>query len=293
MTIIAQTVVTGILLAGLYSIFALGLSLSWGVLRTINFAHFSFAFLSAYVTYELASTVGWDPLYAFVVTIPIGVLLGTLLQLFVTAFRIDVFGTLIVTFAVFLIFEAAMTMVWTADFVRIPLDLNPYFTKAFSVGPFAVPFLGVLAVSASLIACGGVYVLLYRTYAGKGIRAFVQDPEMASVFGVNYRGLALVVAGIAGGTAGAAGTIIGMLFVLTPAAPEIWVGVIFAVVLLGGLANPAGVVGAALIIGLVESLTRQFADPAMARLMALAALVIALVFRPEGLFRPIVEETRE
>lgn len=68
---------------------------------------------------------------------------------------------------------------------------------------------------------------------------------------------------------------------------------IFAVVLLGGLANPAGVVGAALIVGLVESLTRRFADPASARLMALVVLVLALVFRPEGLFKPIVEESRE
>lgn len=293
MTIVAQTVVTGILLAGLYAIFALGLSLSWGVLRTINFAHFSFAFLAAYVTYELATTAGWDPLLAFAVTIPIGVLLGLALQLFVTVFRIDVFGTLIVTFAVFLIAEATMTMVWTADFVRIPLEANPYFTRAYPVGPFTVPFLGLLAVTASLVACGGVYWLLYRTRVGTGIRAFVQDPEMASAFGVNDRGLALLVAGIAGGSAGAAGTIIGMLFVLTPTAPEIWIGVIFAVVLLGGLANPAGVVGAALIIGLVESLTRQFADPAMARLMALVALVLALVFRPGGLFRPIAEEARE
>ena len=293
MTAFAQTIVTGTLLAGLYAIFALGLSLSWGVLHTINFGHFSFAFLSAYVTYELTTTFGWDPMLTLAVTLPLGILLGIALQLFVTTFRIDVFGTLIVTFALFLIFEAAMTLVWSADLVRIPLGENPYFTKAYSVGPFTVPFLGILAVVASGIACGGVWWLLNRTYVGKGIRAFVQEPDMASVFGVDYKRLALLVAGVAGGTAGAAGTIIGMLFVLTPTAPELWIGVIFAVVLLGGLANPAGVVGAALIVGLVESLTRRFADPASARLMALVVLVLALVFRPEGLFKPIVEESRE
>jgi branched-chain amino acid transport system permease protein len=293
MTVITQTLVTGILLAGLYSIFALGLSLSWGLLHTINFAHFSFAFLTAYVTYELAANAGWNPLLAFAVTIPLGILLGVALQLFVTTFKIDVFGTLIVTFAFFLILEAAMTMRWTADLIRIPLADNPYFVRAYSIGPFTMPFLGVLAVIAAALACGGVWVLLNRTYVGKGIRAFVQDPEMASVFGVNYPRLALIVAAIAGGTVGAAGTIIGMLFVLTPAAAELWVAVIFAVVLLGGLANPLGVVGAALIIGLVESFTRQFADPAMARLMALVVLALALVFRPEGLFKPVVEETGE
>jgi branched-chain amino acid transport system permease protein len=293
MTVITQTLVTGVLLAGLYTIFALGLSLTWGLLHTINFAHFGFAFLTAYVTYELASNAGWDPLLTLLVTIPIGVLLGVVLQVFVTTFKIDVFGTLIVTFAFFLMLEATMTMIWTADLRRIPLADNPYFIRAFSVGPLNVPFVSLMALVAAVVACTGVYWLLNRTYAGKGIRAFVQDPEMAAAFGVNYRRLSLLVAATAGGTVGATGTIIGMVFVLTPSAAEIWIAVIFAVVLLGGLANPAGVAAAALLIGLVESFTRQFADPAMARLAALVVLVLALVFRPSGLFRPAVEEARE
>jgi branched-chain amino acid transport system permease protein len=293
MTLVTQTLVTGILLAGLYSIFALGLSLTWGLLHTINFAHFGFAFLTAYVTYELATNAGWDPLLTLAVTIPIGVLLGLGLQLFVTTFKIDVFGSLIVTFAFFLIIEASMTMIWTADLRRIPFAENPYFVKAYSVGPLTIPFVSLMALVAAVIACTGVYWLLYRTYAGKGIRAFVQDPEMAAAFGVNYKRLSLLIAGVAGATVGATGTIIGMVFVLTPTAAEIWIAVIFAVVLLGGLANPIGVAAAALLIGLVESFTRQFADPAMARLMALLVLALALVFRPEGLFKPVVEEARE
>jgi branched-chain amino acid transport system permease protein len=292
-TVLSQTIVTGVLLAGLYAIFGLGLSLGWGLLHTINFGHFAFAFLAAYVTYELATTAGWDPLLTVIVTIPLGILLGIALQLFVTLTRIDVFGTLIVTFGFFLILEAGMTLYWTADLLRIPLELNPYFTRAFRVGPFIMPSVGLLALGAAVLACGGVYWLLNRTYAGKGIRAFVQDPEMAGVFGVNYRRLSLLVAAVAGATVGATGTIIGMLFVLTPSAAELWVAVIFAVVLLGGLANPVGIAGAALIIGLVESIMRQFADPAMARLAALVVLILALIFRPEGLFKPAVEEAHE
>ncbi|WP_165492160.1 branched-chain amino acid ABC transporter permease [Egibacter rhizosphaerae] len=293
LTILTQTLVTGILLAGLYAIFGLGLSLGWGLLHTINFGHFANAFLAAYVTFELTRTIGWDPLVSLVVTIPLGVLLGMALQVFVTVTKIDVFGTLIVTFGFFLIIEAAMTMIWTADLVRIPLEANPYFTMAFRAGPLVMPAIGLFAVLAATVACGGVYWLLNRTYAGKGIRAFVQDPEMAGLFGVNYRSLSMLVAAIAGGTVGATGTLIALLFVLTPSAAELWVAVIFAVVLLGGLANPVGIAGAALIIGLVESLTRQFADPAMARLTALVVLIIALIFKPEGLFKPVVERAHE
>ncbi len=291
--VLTQTLVTGILLAGLYAVFSLGLSLSWGLLHTINFAHFSFAFVAAYVTYELATELAWDPLLTIVVTIPIGVLLGVAMHLFVTFFKIDVFGSLIVSFGVFLILEALLTMIWTADLVRIPLDANPYFTRSFVIGPFIVPFVGLIAFGAALVACSGVYWLLNRTYPGKGIRAFVQDPEMAAACGVNYRRLSLLVAAVAGASVGATGTIIALVFSLTPTGVELWIAVIFAVVLLGGLANPVGVAGAALLIGLVESFTRQFADPAMARMMALVVLIVALIFKPEGLFPAAVEEARE
>jgi branched-chain amino acid transport system permease protein len=293
MTVVTQTLATGILLAGLYSIFALGLSLQWGLLHTINFAHFSFVFLTAYVTYETATTFGWDPLLAILVTGPVGAALGIALQLFITRFKIDVFGSLIVTFALFLIFEALMTLQWTSDLTRIPLDRNPYFISSLRIGPITLPTTGMIAVIASLIASGSVWWLLNRTHAGKGMRAFVQDPDMASAFGVNYPRLALLVAAISGAAAGITGTLVGLLFVLTPTGAEIWIAVIFAVVLLGGLANPLGVIGAALIIGMVESFTRQFADPAMARLMALVVLAVALIFRPQGLFKPIVDEARE
>jgi branched-chain amino acid transport system permease protein len=293
MTVLVQTLATGVALAGLYAIFALGLSLGWGLLHTINFAHFSFVLLTAYVTYELTTAGGWDPVTTIVITAPLGALLGLGLQLFVTTFRIDVFGTLIVTFGLFLIFEAGMAMRWTADLRRIPGELNPYFTSAVAIGPFRVSMLLAIATVMALIASIGVWWLLQRTTTGRGIRAFVQEPEMAAAFGVNYRRLALVIAGVGGATAGLTGTVIGMFVSLTPTAIEPWIAVVFAVVLLGGLANPIGVLGAAFVIGMVESFTRQFADPAMARLMALVVLIIALVFRPEGLFKRLVEEARE
>jgi branched-chain amino acid transport system permease protein len=290
---VLQTVATGVVLAGFYALFALGLSLGWGLLHTINFAHFSFVLLAAYVTYELTVTAGWDPLTTMLVTAPVGALLGLGLQLFVTTFKIDVFGTLIVTFGLFLAFEALMAMRWTADLLRLPGDLNPYFTASLRIGDIRVSMLLAIATGMALVCCLGVWYLLKRTRTGRGIRAFVQDPEMASAFGVNYPQLALLIAGLGGATAGLTGTILGMYLSLTPTVVELWIAVVFAVVLLGGLANPIGVMGAALVIGLVESFTRQFADPAMARLMALVVLAIALVFRPEGLFRRLVEEARE
>lgn len=292
MDVLIQTLATGIVLAGLYALFALGLSLGWGLLHTISFVHFSIVLLTAYVTFELATTYGWNPLTAVIVNIPIGALLAIALQLFVTRFRIDVFGSLIVTFGLFLAFEAAIAMRWSVDFLTIPFAQNPLYVRPIILGPVRLPAVFVIATAMAVVSCLGVWWLLTRSTSGRAIRAFVEDPEIAEAFGVNYRRLALLIAAIAGATGGLTGTLFGINYTLTPTGIEIWIAVVFAVVLLGGLANPLGIMGAAAIIGIAESLTRQYGDPSWARLAALAVLAAALVFRPEGLFKRLVEEAR-
>lgn len=292
MDVLIQTLASGVVLAGLYALFALGLSLGWGLLHTISFMHFSIVLLTAYVTYELATTYGWNPLAAVIVNMPLGALLAIALQLFVTHFRIDVFGTLIVTFGIFLAFEAAIAMRWSVDFLTIPFAQNPLYVRPVVLGPVRLPAVFVIATAIAVVACLGVWWLLTRSTAGRAIRAFVEDAEIAEAFGVNYRQLALLIAAISGVTGGLTGTLFAINYTLTPTGIEIWIAVVFAVVLLGGLANPIGVMGAAVIIGIAESLTRQYGDPSWARLAALAVLAAALVFRPEGLFKRLVEEAR-
>lgn len=292
MDVLIQTLASGVVLAGLYALFALGLSLGWGLLHTISFMHFSVVLLTAYVTYELATTYGWNPLAAVIVNMPLGALLAIALQLFVTHFRIDVFGTLIVTFGIFLAFEAAIAMRWSVDFLTIPFAQNPLYVRPVVLGPVRLPAVFVIATAIAVVACLGVWWLLTRSTAGRAIRAFVEDAEIAEAFGVNYRQLALLIAAISGVTGGLTGTLFAINYTLTPTGIEIWIAVVFAVVLLGGLANPIGVMGAAVIIGIAESLTRQYGDPSWARLAALAVLAAALVFRPEGLFKRLVEEAR-
>lgn len=292
MDVLLQTLATGIVLAGLYAIFALGLSLGWGLLHTISFLHFSIVLLTAYITFELATAFGWSPISTMLVNIPVGAVLAVLLQLFVTRFRIDVFGTLIVTFGVFLAFEAAIAMRWSVDFLTIPFAQNPLYVRPVNIGSIRLPAVFVIATVLAVVMCVGAWWFLTRSTSGRAVRAFVEDPEIAESFGVNYRSLALLIAAFSGATGGMTGTLFGINYTLTPTGIEIWIAVVFAVVLLGGLANPLGVMGAAAIIGIVESLTRQYGDPSWARLSALAVLALALVFRPEGLFKRLVEEAR-
>jgi len=288
MSQMVQTLITGTLVGGLYAVFSLGLTLPWGLLRVLNFAHFAYVFLFAYITYELAAVHHLDPLVALAVTIPFGALLGIVTQALTSKASLDTFGTLIATFGLFLILQAAMSLYWTNDLVRIPLTDNPYFVRAWHVGPYTIPFVYACAFASAVVLCVGSYFLLERSYTGKAIRAAVQDPQIAAAFGVNRVRVSYLIAGVAGTSAAVAGGFLAMLFALTPSGAQGWVAVVFASVLLGGLGNPRGTLGAAIIVGVAEAMTQRYVDPTLAKLTPLALLIVMLLVRPTGLFRPAV-----
>jgi branched-subunit amino acid ABC-type transport system permease component len=259
----------------------------------INYAIFTFVFLAAYITYDLSAIHGLDPLVTMLVTVPVGILLSCALQAFTSTTKIDTFGSLIVTFGLFLVLQSAITLVWTNDLVRIPADANPYFGKAWHVGAFTVPALGVLTLVAALVLCGLTYWLLHVSFEGKAIRAAVQDPAMAAAFGINAARLGYLVAVICGVAIAVSGSSLGMMYALTPSATQAWVAIVFATVLLGGLGNPRGLLAAAMILALVSSATQRFTNPALAALAPLLLLIIVILFRPQGLFRPAVETSQQ
>ncbi|MCK0114228.1 branched-chain amino acid ABC transporter permease [Ornithinimicrobium sp. F0845] len=284
-----QALITGLLLGGLYATLSLGFSLTWGLLRTINFAHFGFALLASYVTYELSTVHGFDPLLTLVATVPIGVALSLGLQWFVSKVKLDMFGTLVATFGLLLVLEAAISRYWLQDLRRIPTENNPWLSNVLSVGPYTMPVVQILGLVAAVALCGFSWWLLQRSRAGYAIRASVENPTMARAFGIDATRLGYLIAAISGVSVAIAGSMIGILYALSPASALIWVPVTLAVVLLGGLANPVGVAISATALALAESFTRQFADPSLAQLVALGILVIVLLFKPSGLFRPTVE----
>lgn len=284
-----QALATGLLLGGLYATFSLGFSLSWGLLRTINFAHFAFALLASYLTYELSTVYGMDPLVTLLVTIPVGILLAVALQWFVSRARLDMFGTLVASFGIMLALEAGIATYWKQDLRRIPTMDNPWLTRVWNVGPITLPVMQVLSLVLAILLCGFTWWLLQRSRSGFAIRASVENPTMARAFGIDATRLGYLIAAIAGASVAVAGTMIGIFYAISPASALLWVPVVLAVVLLGGLANPLGVFVSAMALAVAESFTRQFASPSLAQLVALGILVVVLLFKPSGLFRPTVE----
>jgi branched-subunit amino acid ABC-type transport system permease component len=277
-TLLAQSILSGIFVGGLYGLLGLGLSLSWGLLRLINLAHFALAFLGAYMTYTLSSAVGLDPFWSLALVPPAFFALGVLGQLLFVRFRVTEFGSLLVTFGLTVMLESLIQWVWTADYRRLE---TAYGTTSWRAGPLFVPMAELLALLTAVALAALTWAWLRYTWVGKGLRASAEDPQIAAAFGVNHRRLALVLSGLGAAFAGVAGAFLALMYTLAPAQIYAWIGVVFAAVILGGLGNPLGPLLAGLVIGVSEALTMALTAPAWAPLVSFTLLILVLLLRPD------------
>ena len=277
LTLLGQSVVSGLLTGGLYGLLALGLSLSWGLLRLVNLGHFALAFLGAYLTYQLGTVLRFPPWLSALLIVPAFFALGVGLHVVFVRFRVTEFTSLLVTFGVTVILESVIQWFWTADFRRYE---TPYATASTRIGTLFVPTLDLLAWLTAAALALATWAWLRFTYVGKALRASAEDPAIAVAFGVNHRAQAFLVSGVSAAYAGVAGVYIALISTLAPSQIWAWLGVVFAVVIIGGLANPVGALLAGLLIGVSESLTMAVATPAWAPLVSFSVLILLLVSRP-------------
>ena len=277
LTLLGQAVVSGLLAGGLYGLLALGLSLSWGLLRLVNLAHFALALLGAYLTYQLGVTWGLAPWLAVAVIVPAFFLLGLGLHALFVYFRVTEFTSLLVTFGLTIILESVIQWFWTADFRRYETG---YASTSMRLGPLFVPVLELVACLTAAVLALMTSAWLNWTFVGKALRASAEDPQMAAAFGVNHRLHAFVLSGVSAAYAGVAGAFIALISTLAPSQIWAWVGVVFAVTIIGGLAHPVGALLAGLLIGVSESVAMAVVTPAWAPLVSFSVLILLLIFRP-------------
>ena len=277
-TLLGQAIVSGLLAGGLYGLLALGLSLSWGLLRLVNLTHFALALLGAYLTYQLGHVAHWPPWLAAAAIVPVFFLLGLALHLVFTRFRVSEFTSLLVTFGLAVILESVIQYFWTADYRRYE---TPWANRSLRLGPMFVPLLELFACLTAALLAFATWGWLRFSYIGKALRAAAEDPVIAGAFGVPHRRHAFVLSGVSAAYAGIAGTFIALISTLAPAQIWSWLGVVFAVVIIGGLGNPVGALFAGFLIGVSESVTMAVAAPAWAPLVSFSILIAILVLRPE------------
>jgi branched-chain amino acid transport system permease protein len=275
-TLLGQSLLSGIFIGGLYALLGLGVSLSWGYLNLINLAHFALAFLGAYLIYQLAGVAGLPIVVAVLIVVPAFFVVGVAMQMLFERFAVDKFASLLVTFGIAIIIESTIQWFWTADLRKFQFE---YGTASLQLGSLFIPVVEALMfmVAATLSIC--TWAFLRFTPVGKAMRASAENPEIAAAFGVDHRRLAMLLSGAAAAMAGVAGAFIAMSYTLSPSQMFAWIGVVFAVVILGGLGNPLGVLAAGLVIGVSESLTMAVTSPSWAPFVSFTLLILVLVFR--------------
>jgi branched-chain amino acid transport system permease protein len=281
--LLAQGIVSGILVGGLYALMSIGISLSWGALKIINLAHFTFILLSAYLVYQLSVSLELDPLLMVLVVVPLFFLVGMLVQIFFHLAKVDEFKSLIISFGLFIILQSLTQTIWSADFRRIGPGLNPYESQSLFIGRIAFRLPQLLAFGAAVLIAAGMWLIFTRTYFGKAVRAVAQDQEMARAFGIDSRRVAVILSGLSTAFSALAGVFIAIGQTMFPQLAVAWFGIIFPIVILGGLGNSLGTLTAGVIIGVAAGVSSVLWGPLSAPLVTFTILIIALLFRPEGL----------
>jgi len=275
-TLLAQSLLSGVFIGGLYGLIGLGLGLTWGLLHIINLSHFALAFLAAYLCYQLAGS-GMDPLATLVIIVPLFFALGVAIQWLLARYRVSPFNSLLATFGITAIIEAGIQYFWTADFRKLE---SAYSQMKFRVGELYVPVPELLTLLVAILLSFGIWAAMRYTDLGRAMRAVAEDGPMAAAFGVDRRGLSLLLAGTCGALAGIAGVCLALSFTLTPAQIYAWVGVVFAAVMLGGLGSPLGPLAAGVFIGVTEALTSVLLSPSWAPIVSFTLLIALLLVRP-------------
>jgi branched-chain amino acid transport system permease protein len=282
--IVLQSAIAGALIGGQFAVMAIGLSLTWGMLRMINLAHFALILLGAYITFQVATTTRIDPLLTLAVSVPVLFAAGALVQWTFDRLRLSEFNSLIVSFGLLIIVVQLTSNVWTADFQRMDSTVNPYAVRSISLGPLAFPLPTLFAFAFAVVIVGATHLVLSRTYPGRALRAFAQDRAIASAYGIDHARLGMLLGGVAGATAAVAGMLFAINSAIIPTAPFEWVGIVFAVVILGGIGNALGTLAAGVIVGAASGVVAVVWSPATAPLVIFSAVVVALLVRPQGLF---------
>jgi branched-chain amino acid transport system permease protein len=179
-TLLGQSVLSGIFIGSLYGLLGLGLSLSWGMLRQVNLAHFALAFLGGYLTFQLSGRL--DPFVTLAITVPVFFALGAALHWFLGRFSVTLLNTLLVTFGLTSIIEAGIQWFWTADFHRME---SAYAAVRWKLGPLFIALPDLITLGFAVTLSLGMWAVLRFTDMGRAIRAMTEDAPIAAAFGVN------------------------------------------------------------------------------------------------------------
>lgn len=287
MSILAQQLVLGLLIGGLYGLAAAGLSLVFGVLKVLDVAHGELIMLGGYAAFWTVAILGLDPFVSLVLVIPLSLLFGIGLYagLFGFVVRADeetrIKNSLLIGFGLGLALHALAVQLWTADERSIVIG---YGGGAITVAGLSIPVLRLVNLLIAFALIGGLHLLLARWRWGKAIRATAEDWQAALLTGIDVRKAYLLAFAIGTGLAGAAGTLVSIGYSVSPSIGLEWTLKALIVVVLAGLGSMIGTFVGGLVLGVAEAASAAAFGGPYREVVGLVLFVVVLVLRPRGLF---------
>ena len=283
-----DVLVQGILLGGLYALFAAGLSLVFGIMRLVNLAHGDLIIFAAFAILLVTATLGLNPFLAALLAAPLMFAFGWALQRFVLnrVLGKDILPPLLVTFGLSVALQNGMLEIFSADSQR--LTAGPLESASIDLGPVTVGTLPLLTFASAVLVIFALNRIFYTTALGRAFRAVSDDPATASLMGINPKSVFAIATGLAMVIVTIAALYLGMRSNFDPSIGPARLLYAFQAVIIGGLGSLWGTLIGGAIIGVAQTVGAQI-NPEWQILAGHIAFLIVLLIRPRGLFPRAVD----
>jgi len=282
--LVLNAIVAGILLGGFYAAVSVGISISFGMLDVVNIAHPAFIIVGSYIAYIVNDRLGFDPILVSIALSPAFFALGMLIyRVYYLCFERrgqESLRGLAFFFGILFITEVALVLIFGVDYRLVE---TPYSSVTLRLGAIDFPLRLVVPFVVSIVMVAGLQLFLSRSFFGRAVLAVAQDQlalRLMAIDPVRVKEFAFALSIVTAGVAGA------FLIVIQPVQPAVgreYIGLVFAVCVLGGMGSLWGTLLGAFILGLAESFTSTFFGPSWAPAVSFGTLLAALAFRPTGL----------
>ena len=278
-----QLLLNGIVIGVIYALVAMGLSLIFGVLEIVNFAHGEFYMLGAMLAYFLTMNVGLGYWATVLAVTAVAVGLGYVLyEALLASLQGSGFErSILLTLGLSMVLQNGAVFLFTTTPKMIQ---TPQSYTNIVVGDVRVTLMRVLALGLGLLAFGALYLILYRTRVGKAMRGVAQNRDAALMVGIDPRAVSRLAVAIGIGLSGLAGAALAPVYAVHPLMGFSFVFKAFAIIIIGGLGNIAGAAIAAVALGIVESVVGGFLPLVMVDALVFSSMIAILLLRPQGLF---------
>lgn len=282
MIVFLQSLLSGVLVGGVYALIGIGLTIIFGVMRVINFAHGDLLMVGMYLTYFIFTLLHIDPFVSILVSIPLMFLFGALLQ---RVFINRVLGALpqnqiLLTIGLGLIMSNTVMLLFTSDYRILTTSYSSGSVKIWGLSisePLFISFVITAAIT------GLLYWFLIKTDTGQAIRATAQDREAAQLMGINVKRMSVIAFGIGAALSGTAGALISPTYYIFPQVGAAFTLKAFVIVVLGGMGSVVGATLGGVVIGATESLAAVYISSGLKELVVYVLFLLVLLFRPAGL----------